>query len=155
MSRTLWVSVCIVAISGFVADEASRAQSAPRADVVAVRVDSRSGSYRFLVSIRSPDVDCSRYASWWEILRADGTLAYRRILMHSHPDEQPFSRAGGPVTAAPDEMLVVRAHLHPHGYGGAMFRGSIAGGFEPWKDAPADFAPDLAGVPPLPKTCWH
>lgn len=126
-----------------------------RADVVAVRVDGRPGSYRFAVTLRSPDRDCSRYASWWEIVREDGSLVYRRVLMHSHPDEQPFTRGGGPVRVQPDETLIVRAHLHPAGYGGVAFRGSVSAGFARWDDAPDDFAGDLAQSPPLPSECWR
>lgn len=50
--------------------------------------------------MRSPDRDCGLYADWWEVVGEDGRLLYRRILMHSHPDEQPFTRPGGPVAIA-------------------------------------------------------
>jgi hypothetical protein len=124
-----------------------------RADVMAVSASGEPGAYRFLVTVRSPDRGCARYASFWEVVRADGTLAYRRILEHSHADEQPFARAGGPVPVAADETVVVRAFLHPDGYGGAMLRGTVRGGFQPWTDAPASFAPDLARAAPQPSGC--
>ncbi|MDJ0869913.1 MAG: hypothetical protein QNK03_27725 [Myxococcota bacterium] len=126
-----------------------------RADVLAVRASGEPGAYRFVVTVRSPDVDCDRYASWWEVVTPDGALRYRRILMHSHPNEQPFTRAGGPVAVAADEVVVVRAHLHPDGYGGAAFRGSVRDGFARWADAPADFAAGLASAEPQPESCWH
>lgn len=134
----------------------ARAEEAPKlADVVAVNVTGEPGRYVFAVTLRSPDVSCDRYANWWEVVSTDGTLVYRRILMHSHPTEQPFTRRGGPVEVQPDDVLVVRSHLHPRGYGGAAFRGSVSGGFERWNDAPDDFAAQLAQAPPQPRDCWR
>ena len=125
------------------------------ADVARVRVTGEPGHYRFIVTLRSPDESCERYANWWEVLRPDGSLVYRRILMHSHPDEQPFTRHGGPVAVEADEIVMVRGHLHPRGYGGAVFRGSVSAGFERWDDVPVDFGANLDTSPPLPKECWH
>jgi len=124
-----------------------------RADVVGVTVRGKPGAYVFEVTLRSPDRGCDRYADWWELVRADGSLVYRRVLLHSHVDEQPFTRSGGPIDVGPDEILVVRGHLHPDGYGGAALRGSVAGGFSPWDAAPARFAADLARSPPRPGGC--
>jgi hypothetical protein len=126
-----------------------------RADVVAVRAAGSPGAYRFSVTIRSPDRDCTRYASWWEVLDEDGALLYRRILAHSHAQEQPFARAGGPVPVQPEQTVVVRAHLHPDGYGGALFRGSVADGFARWQAAPEGFAPGLATAAPQPQRCLY
>jgi hypothetical protein len=125
------------------------------ADAVAVAVSGSPGAYQFRVTLESPDQSCSRYASWWEVVRADGSLAYRRILEHSHPDEQPFTRAGGPVPVGPDETVVVRAFLHPDGYGGALLRGSVRSGFAPWLDAPRDFGAALATAAPQPERCLY
>jgi hypothetical protein len=134
---------------------APAARAAEHADVEAVQAQGAAGKYDFRVTVRSPDAGCQRYANWWEVVRSDGSLAYRRILNHSHASEQPFTREGGPVPVRADEVVVVRAHLHPDGYGGAMLRGSVQGGFEPWGDAPAGFAADLARSAPLPGRCLH
>jgi hypothetical protein len=131
------------------------ASAAERADVEAVTARGASGVYTFRVTVRSPDTGCQRYASWWEVVRSDGSLAYRRILNHSHAGEQPFTREGGPVPVRADEVVVVRAHLHPDGYGGAMLRGSVQGGFESWRDPPAGFAAGLARAAPLPERCLY
>ena len=127
----------------------------PRADVVRVQARGAPGAYELAVTVRSPDRDCGLYADWWEVVSEDGRLLYRRILMHSHPDEQPFTRPGGPVPIAADTTVIVRAHLVPTGYGGAVLRGSVARGFSAWADAPPDFAASLATRPPLPKECWR
>ena len=135
--------------------QADETTSDARADVVAVKVRGAVGAYQFLVTLRSPDESCDRYANWWEVLREDGSLAYRRILRHSHPNEQPFARSGGPVPVKSDEVVVVRGHLHPSGYGGVAFRGSVAGGFAGWEDGPVDFAAGLDKKKPLPSGCLH
>ncbi len=129
------------------------ADSAPTADVTAVSVSGAEGAWTFAVTIRSDETGCDRYADWWEVLDADGRLLYRRILRHSHPDEQPFTRSGGPVPAGAGDTLVVRAHLHPDGYGGAAMRGTPGGGFSAAPDIGADFAASVAGDPPQPEGC--
>jgi hypothetical protein len=122
------------------------------ADVVSVEVAGRPGAYEFQVGVRSPDSGCARYADWWEILGEDGQLLYRRVLAHSHVDEQPFVRSGGPLAIAPETTVWVRAHMKPDGYGGRALKGSVRNGFQP---VPLDarFAAGLASVAPLPDGC--
>lgn len=141
--------------SAVVAVALGPASASERADVEAVTARGAAGAYTFRVTVRSPDIGCQRYASWWEVVRSDGSLAYRRILGHSHASEQPFTREGGPVPVRADEVVVVRAHLHPDGYGGALLRGSVRGGFSPWGEAPAGFAASLARASPQPEKCLY
>lgn len=122
------------------------------ADVTAVTTTGEAGAYRFAVTISSPDTGCDQYADWWEVVSTDGELLYRRILAHSHVDEQPFTRSGGPVAVAAETEVIVRAHMMPGGYGGQALQGSAAGGFVP-VELPADFAPELVDQPPLPSGC--
>ena len=122
------------------------------ADVVSVEVTGDSGAYRFHVGVRSPDTGCDRYADWWEVIGEDGALIYRRVLLHSHVGEQPFERSGGPVPIEADAVVYVRAHMHPGGYGGAAFRGSVRAGFE-LAELPAGFVAGLAEEEPLPEGC--
>lgn len=122
------------------------------ADVVSVKVSGAPGSYRFTVAIRSPDQGCDRYADWWEVVSEDGRLLYRRILAHSHVNEQPFERSGGPVPIAPTTPVWVRAHMKPDGYGGTVFKGSVRDGFRP-HTPPSGFASGLERQPPLPAKC--
>ena len=67
------------------------------ADVQAVSATGEDGAWVFSVTLLSPDVDCSRYADWWELVDPNETLVYRRVLNHSHAEEQPFERSGDPV----------------------------------------------------------
>lgn len=129
-----------------------RAVPSQGADVVAVSVGGQAGAYEFTVTIRSPDQGCKQYADWWEVLSEEGRLLYRRVLLHSHVDEQPFARSGGPVALAPETIVWVRAHMNTSGYGGIAFKGSVKQGFAPAPISP-DFAATLARQPPLPKGC--
>jgi hypothetical protein len=122
------------------------------AHVLSAEASGKPGAYQFIVEIRSPDLGCNQYADWWEIVDERGKLLYRRVLLHSHVDEQPFSRSGGPVPIQADTIVWIRAHMHPHGYGGAALKGSVKGGFEP-HDLSPEFAPGLSQTPPLPDGC--
>jgi hypothetical protein len=125
------------------------------ADVIGVEVSGDPGAFRFRVTVHSPDTGCDQYADWWEVVSEEGELIYRRVLLHSHVDEQPFERACSPVPVEADRVVYVRAHLHPGGYGGLAFVGSVQDGFEPVLDLPADFAADLAEELPLPQGCAY
>lgn len=127
--------------------------SAPAlADVIAASAGGEANGYQFTVTVASPDTGCDQYADWWEILTEDGELLYRRVLLHSHPGEQPFNRSGGPVPVEADAVIIVRAHMQPGGHGGAALRGTVAGGFAPVELEPG-FAAVLASLPPLPESC--
>lgn len=137
-------------------DAAGREMTA-RADVVDVRFSGSGGSGSFAVTLHSGDTGCEAYADWWEVLRADGSLVTRRILGHSHVNEQPFTRSGSRVSVADDEELIVRAHFaragsRESGYGGQVMRGTIAGGFQA-TSLPAGFAADLENAAPQPSGC--
>ncbi len=110
------------------------------------------GAYTLRVRVASPDTGCDEFADWWEVLSAEGDLLYRRVLLHSHVGEQPFTRSGGPVPALPDQELLVRAHLNTTGYGNQAMGGTIAGGFAPREIAP-DFALDVEQLAPQPNGC--
>ncbi len=123
-------------------------------DATAVSVSGSPGDYDFAVTLLSDDVDCTHYADWWEVVGADGSLVFRRILNHSHPDEQPFTRDGGPVEVDADDELWVRGHLNDLGYRGQVLHGSVSGGFSA-DTPPAGFGDGLDEEPPLPEDCWY
>ena len=136
----------------------------PYANVVAVAASGDPGSFTFDVSIESADIDCSQYADWWEVLSEDGTLIYRRILTHSHTDENgtsdpdapgnTFTRDGGPIEIAADQVVIVRAHMsNSDVYIGMVMRGSVADGFSEAPELGADFAADVEDDPPQPESC--
>lgn len=128
------------------------ASDVPAADLVSVAVTGEPNNYTFAVTISSADTGCEQYADWWEVVDAQtGELLYRRILAHSHVNEQPFTRSGGPVPIAPNQSIIIRGHMggvQSH-YGGQVLGGSVETGFEPVEDS----LPSLETVEPLPKGC--
>lgn len=137
--------------------------SEPYANVTAVSVTGSSGSYVFSVTIESTDRDCTHFANWWEVLTASGELVFRRILEHSHTDENgttdpdapgnTFTREGGPVNVTDDAELVVRAHLNDTGYAGLAMRGTPDAGFTPAPEIGPEFAGSVEQLEPQPSTC--
>lgn len=121
-------------------------------DVLSVQVSGQPGAYQFAVEIASPDTGCEQYADWWEVVSQDGQLLYRRILLHSHVNEQPFVRSGGPVGISADKPVYVRAHMSTQGYGGLLVTGSVQDGFKS-VEVEAGFGSNLERVPPQPEDC--
>jgi len=121
-------------------------------DVVKVSISKNAESYTFSVSLRSDETGCKQYANWWEILDKEGLLRYRRILGHSHPTEQPFTRSGTLSDINEEEILFIRGHLNSVGYIGDIFKGSIKNGFSLVKN-PILFSEDIELQEPLPSGC--
>ena len=122
------------------------------AQITEVAVSGSPNNYTFNVTIASPDTGCDQYADWWEVISPEGALHYRRVLLHSHVNEQPFARTGGPVAIEADTEVYIRAHMNNLGYGVQIFKGSVSGGFIQDSLA-ADFAIELATTEPLPDGC--
>ena len=122
------------------------------ADIISVDVSGSPNQYQFSIAILSPDTGCEQYADWWEILSEDGELIYRRILLHSHVNEQPFTRSGGPVEIDADTNVIFRAHMNGAGYGGVSLKGTVNTGFTT-AEIPPDFAPGVEEESPLPTGC--
>ena len=123
-----------------------------KAAVTDISVSGADNQYTFNVTISSPDLGCNQYADWWEVIDIDGQLIYRRILAHSHVNEQPFTRSGGPVSISENTEIYIRAHMNTTSYGTAVFKGSIATGFTS-QNLQADFAQNIEDNEPLPNGC--
>lgn len=122
------------------------------AAVTAVRADKSGNAYDFTVTVRSNDTGCDHYVDWWEVVSEDGKLIYRRVLLHDHADEQPFTRDGGPVPIDASRTVIVRAHVNTSGYSGRAMKGSVAGGFKSVA-LPAGFGADVERQGPQPPPC--
>lgn len=126
--------------------------SSDLADVIDVSVTGSPGDYSLLVTVSSPDTGCDSYADWWEAVSEKGELLTRRVLLHSHVEEQPFTRSVGGLRVQPGDTVIIRAHMSVGGYGGTVMRGTVTEGFSP-ADMPSDFAADLETQGPLPTDC--
>lgn len=137
-------------------DESSEAEeeseSEEAAFVESVTISGDEDAYTFNVTLKSPDTGCDQYADWWEVLSLDGELLYRRILGHSHVNEQPFTRSGGPVAINAREEVYVRLHMNNTGYSSRGLKGSKNMAFVE-KTFNSDFAEELETAAPLPDGC--
>ena len=149
-----WIG--IVVLSGmFLVGQESWPPTVPLSDVQDVSVSGLEGAYTFAVTVSSPDTGCDQYTDWWEVLTTEGELLYRRILLHSHVNTQPFTRQGGPVPVQSQQTLIVRAHMSNLGYGGTAMRGTVESGFEPAPDITENFSPEVEAQAPLPVFCLY
>jgi hypothetical protein len=97
---------------------------AGEADVVDVKVRRAApGIYDFDITVKSVDKGWDYYADAFEELAPDGTLLGRRVLLHPHQTEQPFTRDlyGVKIPASVREVMV-RARHKPKGYDGKTLR---------------------------------
>ena len=122
------------------------------AQVTKVEAIGEPNNYTFSVTIDSPDTGCDRYADWWEVITPQGELIYRRVLLHSHVDEQPFTRTGGAVAIQPEDEVIVRVHMSRSGYSPQAQQGTVKSGFVT-VTLPQDLADNLESVEPLPEDC--
>jgi hypothetical protein len=122
------------------------------ATIVSVTSSGNENNFTFNVGISSPDTGCAQYADWWEVITEDGALLYRRILAHSHVNEQPFVRSGGTIPIGSNDTVIIRAHMNNSGYATAAYIGSVEDGFAATTLAD-NFAQNLATTAPLPDGC--
>jgi len=127
-------------------------KSTVHADVTHASTTGTENNYVFSVSLKSTETGCDQYADWWEILDTDGILIYRRVLGHSHPTEQPFTRSGGSVDIQKDAKVYIRAHMNNKGYVGDILEGSVESGFTLSKNT-ISFNKDIELEEPLPSKC--
>ena len=150
-AKTLVAALALGTLT-LVSPQHAGASGAPDAKITAVHASCAPGNYSFNVTIESNDTGCSHYADWWEVVDEHDALVYRRVLLHDHADEQPFTRDGGPANIEPGQIVTVRAHVNTSGYSAAAMRGSVQAGFQR-VELPAGYAAALAKKPPLPEGC--
>jgi hypothetical protein len=102
----------------------AQAAFAGEADVVDVKVRrSAAGTYDFDITVKSVDKGWNHYADAFEVLGPDGAVLGRRVLLHPHETEQPFTRdLYGVKIPAGVTHVTVRARHKPKGYDGATLR---------------------------------
>ena len=151
----LIAAVClstIVACDKVDQKENALSTSTELAKIVDVQCIGQPNNYTFEVTIESVETGCDQYADWWEVITPDTILIYRRILSHSHVNEQPFTRSGGVIDVGADEFIYVRAHMNELGYGSVVFSGTPREELKS-DSLPANFGVGLAEQSPLPNGC--
>ncbi len=122
------------------------------ANILKVTTTKSENSYTFNVRVKSDETGCKQYCNWWEILDEKGRLLYRRILFHSHPTEQPFTRSGGSLKLDKNQKVYIRAHMNNLGYVGNVFEGTVSSGFKESINPPK-FSAMIEKQKPLPDGC--
>ena len=153
----LLISACAVDAEQFTPDTTVpisplATEGSATANVEVVTLNGEGNSYTFSVTVRSDATGCDQYSDWWEVLSESGELVYRRVLLHSHVGEQPFTRSGGPVDVQQDETVIVRAHMSKSGFGGIAMLGSVMDGFSV-VEPPSGFGNGVEMLEPLPSAC--
>ena len=55
----------------------------------------------------------------------DGELLARRVLLHAHVKELPFTRSVGGLRVQPDDTVIIRTQMNVGGYGGLVMPGTL------------------------------
>ena len=80
---------------------------------------SRDNTYRFDVTLRHGDQGWKHYADNWEVLTVNGAVLGKRVLLHPHVNEQPFTRSLGGVRIPQGiKEVIIRGHDKIHKNGG-------------------------------------
>jgi len=80
---------------------------------------SKDGSWCFSAQVRHNDQGWEHYANSWQIHDLKGNLLSKRVLLHPHDNEQPFTRSQcGIVIPKTLTHVVVSASCEEHGQGG-------------------------------------
>lgn len=89
-------------------------------NVLFVEATQESGDvWTFSVTVKHDDKGPNHWADWWRVRTPEGRELGRRVLLHSHEDEQPFTRDER-IRIPPNlRSVVVEAHDKVHGLGGA------------------------------------
>jgi hypothetical protein len=101
--------------------------AAGKADVVFVEATQEDAeAWSFAVTVRHDDRDRDHWADWWRVRTPDGRELGRRVLLHSHVDEQPFTRDARIRIPRDVRTVIVEAHDKVHGLGGAAVTVDLA-----------------------------
>lgn len=80
-------------------------------------------SCSFSATLLHNDQGWDHYADHWRILAPNGEELGRRVLLHPHENEQPFTRSLSGVEMPPGlEYVIIDAHDSVHEYGGNQFK---------------------------------
>lgn len=99
---------------------------AGEADVLAVNIRPLGeDSFSIDATVQHADTGWDHYTNSWEVLDLDGNLLGKRVLLHPHVDEQPFTR--NLVLTIPQNVktIMIRANDVVHGKGSNSLSASV------------------------------
>jgi len=93
---------------------------AGQADVLKAEIDRQpDGNFHIAVTVRHADEGWNHFADRWEVIDPRGKVIAKRVLLHPHVNEQPFTRSLAGIRILPTDTWVrIRAHDSLHGHGG-------------------------------------
>jgi len=96
--------------------------SADEVEVVDATIDCSERVCTISATLLHADTGWDHYADAWRVLTPDGAEIGRRVLMHPHENEQPFTRSQ-PGIEIPDDVdtVIIEGHDSEHGFGGKRF----------------------------------
>lgn len=79
-----------------------------------------AGNWRFEVAVRHRDEGWDHYADLWEVVDPISARVYgKRVLLHPHDEEQPFTRSqSGIEIPSETKQVLIRAKCKKHGFSG-------------------------------------
>lgn len=91
------------------------------AEVVRAVFERQGDAWHVSVTLRHADSGWDHYANLWIVETLDGRELGRRVLLHPHETEQPFTRSGRIAVPAHVTRVRIRAGDNVHGlYGGGL-----------------------------------
>ena len=112
----------LVGVSAVLAIFTCMSAIANQAEITNVVVAKNPDGYRFEVTIEHADTGWDHYADGWEVISPAGKVLGKRVLLHPHVDEQPFTRSlSGVQVPAGIKSVSIRAHDSVHGYNEKMY----------------------------------
>ena len=68
------------------------------------------------VTLKHPDTGWKHYADFWQLVDENGVMVAKRVLVHPHVDEQPFTRSMGDIEIRKNQKIIfVEAGDSVHG----------------------------------------
>jgi hypothetical protein len=91
-------------------------------EIAAARAECTVTRCTFHVTLRHADSGWEHYADLWRVLTPQGEELGRRVLLHPHVDEQPFTRGESMTVPSKLDHVLIEAHDKVHGYATKRFR---------------------------------
>ncbi len=91
--------------------------------IIDAKASCQSQNCRFDVTLKHDDTGWEHYADSWRVLTESGEELGKRVLLHPHVNEQPFTRSLNDVIIPEDiKTIWIEAHDSVHGASSKRYR---------------------------------